>query len=211
MIISVGYRIKSKHGIIFRKWANKILKEYLLKGYVINNNRSLITNDNYLNLVNHVEEIGQNQIDINKRLLLIEGKINSKEIPTEKIFFHEQFYDAYSLIQDIFKKAENEIIIIDNYVDKTILDRLTVKKSNVQVIIFHDVTKSKLLGSDIKTFNKQYKGLKENDTSKTHDRYIIIDRKKIYHSGASLKDAGKKIFSISESDPMIIDDLLNNL
>lgn len=204
VIISVGYRVNSKKGTIFRKWATSILKEYLLKGYSINENRVTVSNENYIELKNEV-------LSINTRLAEVENKINKNEVPIEKIFFDGEFYDAYSLIQDIFIKANNEIIIIDNYIDRTILDRLVVKKKNVNVIIYHDLSKSRLLVLDVKAFNKQYGGLSEINTIKTHDRYIIIDKQTIYHIGASLKDLGKKVFSISQSNSSIIDTLLNNL
>ncbi|MDD3382006.1 MAG: RhuM family protein [Bacilli bacterium] len=204
VIISVGYRVNSKKGTIFRKWATSILKEYLLKGYSINENRVTVSNENYIELKNEV-------LSINTRLAEVENKINKNEVPIEKIFFDGEFYDAYALIQDIFIKANNEIIIIDNYIDRTILDRLVVKKKNVNVIIYHDLSKSRLLALDVKAFNKQYGGLSEINTIKTHDRYIIIDKQTIYHIGASLKDLGKKAFSISQSNSGIIDTLISNL
>lgn len=204
VIIAVGYRVNSKKGTIFRKWATTILKEYLLKGYSLNEDRVSVSNDNYIELKNEV-------MSINARLLAIEGKIDSKEIPIEKIFFNGEYYDAYSLIQDIFSKANNEIIIIDNYIDKSLLDRLVVKRINVSVIVYHDDTKSKLTGTDIIAFNKQYGGFSTVSTTKVHDRYVIIDKAILYHIGASLKDLGKKIFSISESNPNYISTLLENL
>lgn len=204
VIIAVGYRVNSKKGTIFRKWATTILKEYLLKGYSLNEDRVSVSNDNYIELKNEV-------MSINARLLAIEGKIDSKEIPIEKIFFNGEFYDAYSLIQDMFSKANNEIIIIDNYIDKSLLDRLVVKRINVSVIVYHDDTKSKLTGTDIVAFNKQYGGFSTVSTTKVHDRYVIIDKTILYHIGASLKDLGKKIFSISESNPNYISTLLENL
>ena len=122
----------------------------------------------------------------------------------------KSYYDAYTLIQSLFESANNEIIIIDNYVDRTILDRLVVKKSNVQVIIYTSIN-TRLLGRDINTFNSQYGGLDVRYTTNVHDRYIIIDQNKIYHLGHSIKDLGKKIFSISESDSNLISKLLSNI
>ncbi len=122
VIISVGYRVKSNMGVKFRIWANQVLKEYLLKGYVINENRVSVSNDNYIELRNEVASI-------NNRLVQIEDKVFNKEYGINKIFYDGQFYDAYTLIQSIFESANNEIIIIDNYMDRTILDRLVVKKT----------------------------------------------------------------------------------
>ena len=129
----------------------------------------------------------------------------------DKLFFNGQFYDAYTLIQNIFEKAKEEIIIIDNYIDRSILDRLVFKKIDVRVIIYTNINTSKINDIDINTFNKQYNNLKIINTLKVHDRYIIIDKIKLYHLGASIKDLGKKIFSISELDKELINMLLNDL
>ena len=203
VIISVGYRVNSKKGTIFRKWANKVLKEYLLKGYVINDNRVTVSNENYIELKNEV-------IDINNRLLKIEDKVLNNDYLIEKTFYNGEFYDAYTLVQNIFEKANNEIIIIDNYIDRSILDRLVVKKKNVKVKIYTS-NKSKMLSQDINKFNKQYNNLMIEYTTKVHDRYIIIDNIKLYHLGHSIKDLGSRISSISELDKRFIESLLSFL
>ena len=203
VIISVGYRVNSIMGVIFRKWANKVLKEYLLKGYVINEERSLVTNENYVRLINKVESLDE-------RVSSIEKEYKPHEFKNSQLFFDGEIYDAYTFVQSLIEKANNEIIIIDNYVDRTILDRLVVKKNNVQVIIYTSIN-SRLLGIDINAFNSQYGGLNVRYTTKVHDRYIIIDQNSLYHLGHSIKDLGKKIFSISESDSNLIQVLLNNI
>ena len=203
VIISVGYRVKSIKGVIFRKWATKVLKEYLLQGYVINKERSLVTNENYVRLINKVESLDE-------RVSNIENNYKPQEFKNSQLFFDGQLYDAYTLIQSLFESANKEIIIIDNYVDRTILDRLVVKNRNVQVIIYTSIN-TRLLGRDINTFNSQYGGLDVRYTTNVHDRYIIIDQNKIYHLGHSIKDLGKKIFSISESDSNLISKLLSNI
>ena len=203
IIIAVGFKTNSKRAIIFRRWANKVLKEYLLQGYVINEKRSLVTNENYVRLINKVESLDE-------RVSNIENNYKPKEFENSQLFFDGQLYDAYTLIQSLFESANNEIIIIDNYVDRTILDRLVVKKSNVQIIIYTSIN-TRLLGRDISTFNSQYGGLDVRYTTNVHDRYIIIDQNKIYHLGHSIKDLGKKIFSISESDSNLISKLLSNI
>ena len=203
VIISVGYRVNSIMGVKFRKWANEVLKEYLLQGYVINKERSLVTNENYVRLINKVESLDE-------RVSNIENNYKPQEFINSQLFFDGEFYDAYTLIQSLFETANNEIIIIDNYVDRSILDRLVVKKHNVQVIIYTSIN-TRLLGRDISTFNSQYGGLDVRYTTNVHDRYIIIDQNKIYHLGHSIKDLGKKIFSISESDSNLISKLLSNI
>lgn len=203
MIISVGYRVNSVEGIKFRRWANKVLKEYLLKGYIINEERSLVTNENYVRLINKVESLDE-------RVTNIEKEYKPKEFKNSQLFFDGEIYDAYTLIQSLFESANKEIVIIDNYIDRTILDRLVVKNSNVQVIIYTSIN-SRLLSRDIDAFNKQYGGLDVKYTTNVHDRYIIIDQSKLYHLGHSIKDLGKKIFSISESDNNLISVLLSNI
>ena len=203
IIIAVGFKTNSKRAIIFRRWANKVLKEYLLQGYAINEKRSLVTNENYVRLINKVESLDE-------RVSNIENNYKPLEFKNSQLFFDGQLYDAYTLIQSLFESANNEIIIIDNYVDRTILDRLVVKNRNVQVIIYTSIN-TRLLGRDINTFNSQYGGLDVRYTTNVHDRYIIIDQNKIYHLGHSIKDLGKKIFSISESDSNLISKLLSNI
>ena len=203
VVISVGYRVKSKRGVLFRQWASNIIQDYLIKGYAINEERSLVTNENYVRLINKVESLDE-------RVSNIENNYKPLEFKNSQLFFDGQLYDAYTLIQSLFESANNEIIIIDNYVDRSILDRLVVKKNNVQIIIYTSIN-SKLLGRDINTFNSQYGGLDVRYTTNVHDRYIIIDQNKIYHLGHSIKDLGKKIFSISESDSNLISKLLSNI
>ena len=203
VVISVGYRVKSRRGVLFRQWANNIIQEYLIKGYAINEERTLVTNENYVRLINKVESLDE-------RVSNIEKEYKPKEFKNTQLFFDGEFYDAYTLIQSLFESADKEIIIIDNYVDRTILDRLVVKKSGVQILIYTSIN-SRLLTKDIDTFNKQYGGLDVRYTTNVHDRYIIIDQNKLYHLGHSIKDLGKKIFSISESDNSLISVLLSNI
>ena len=122
---------------------------------------------------------------------------NEKEEFKQKIFFDGQIYDAYSLIIDIIKRAKNKILIIDNYIDDSILEMLQKKKQNVEVIIL-TIQNNKLTKLDIQKFNKQYPTLKIAYTNKFHDRIIVIDNKELYHCGASLKDLGNKCFAISK-------------
>lgn len=119
----------------------------------------------------------------------------------QKIFFNGQIYDAYSLIIDIIKKAKEKILIIDNYIDDTILKMLTKKRKNVEIIIITS-EKSNILKLDIQKFNKEYPTLKISRTNQFHDRFIVIDNKELYHIGASLKDLGKKCFAISKIEDM---------
>lgn len=122
---------------------------------------------------------------------------NKKEEFKQQVFFNGQIYDSYSLIIDIIKIAQEKILIIDNYIDDSILKMLAKKNKNVEVVILTS-EKSNISKLDIEKFNKEYSTLKLAKTNKFHDRFMIIDNKELYHIGASLKDLGKKCFAISK-------------
>jgi hypothetical protein len=195
MIISIGYRVKSQKGIQFRIWANQILKDYLLKGYVLNNRMNRIE-DNIQSLTEKV-----NQIDL---------QIHTNTIPTQGIFFEGQVFDAYELFSKIIRKAKTDIILIDNYIDETTLIHLAKKNQKVKALILtHPINKE--LELDIQKVNQQYGNFRIKKFNKSHDRFLIIDQKEIYHLGASLKDLGKKLFALSLLDTNSVQDLLNRV
>ena len=147
----------------------------------------------------------------NERINLLEesfSKLEEKE-KANHIFYEGQIYDAYSLLIDIFKEAEKEIIIIDNYADKSILDMIT----NLNVRVTNVTRKFNLLKDiDIKKYNKQYHNLKVIYSDKFHDRFIILDKKVLYHSGASYKDLGNKCFAITKiEDKEYLKTILKNI
>ena len=192
VIISVGYRVKSKRGVEFRKWANSVLKEYLLKGYAFNQRI-----DNLERRVSKTEE----KIDFFVRTALP---------PVEGVFFQGQIFDASAKFESFIQSAEKEIILIDNYIDLSVLERLSKTRKNVKVTIYTD-PKTKLSKQDIQKFNEQYPQLTLKHTSKAHDRFLIIDNKILYHIGASLKDLGKKCFAFEVLNPVWIKEILKNL
>ena len=201
MIISLGFRINNKNGYLFRKWATKILKEYLLKGYVINEDRSLVTNENYVNLIHRVE-------NIDRRLSNIEGQ---QHVEKEKIFFDGAFFDARAFLKTIFARARKEIILIDPYADFLALDYLKEKKASVTIALIVS-SKSRISKRDVESFNKQYGGLSSFVDDSFHDRFIILDKEETYHLGASLNTLGKKTFGITKvEDVRYLVSLLNKL
>ena len=143
-----------------------------------------------------------------KELFSLMDKYNIKE--TQGIFFQGQIFDAYAKFESFLAAAKKEIILIDNYVDLSILERLAKKKKGVNVTIYTD-PKTKLTAQDIQAFNNQYPTLTVNHTTKTHERFLIIDNSTIYHIGASLKDLGKKCFGFSVLDSSYIPMILGNL
>ncbi len=209
MIISVGYRVKSQNGIIFRRWANSVLKEYLLKGYVINEERTLVTNENYINLIHKVEGVLEKKVDeLDSRVAKIE---ESHIVEKEKIFFDGQFFDARIFLKELFAKAKKEIILVDPYADILALDYLTEKGDNVLVNLFIS-SKAKLNKLDIDSFNKQYGGVSVKINDAFHDRFLIIDGHTCYSLGASLNYAGKRTFAITTIESQeLIDSLSKRL
>lgn len=195
VIISVGYRVKSKQGTQFRIWANKILKDYLLKGYSINNRMNRIE-DNLDALKNKVNEID----------LQITGHL----IPTQGVFFEGQVFDAYELASKIIRSAKHSIVLIDNFPDETTLTHLSKKKKGVKALLLTK-TVSKQLTLDIRKANEQFGNFELRTFTKSHDRFLIIDKNEVYHLGASLKDLGKKWFAFSKLDKSSVDSILNSI
>ena len=209
VILAVGYKVNSKRGVTFRKWATSVLKQYMLKGYAIEPSRVLVTHENYLDLVNVVNRIDSTQTDLIDRVERLEDKYPDLGI---RIFFKGQMWDATNCIEQIIEQAEREIILIDSYVDRRTLDMLSRKKAGVTVSIFTSVSGNRITEKESNDFNAQYPSLEVRETDKFHDRFLIIDRKHLYHIGASIKDAGKKAFEISiNEDEGILNGVLSRL
>ena len=198
MIISVGYRVKSQRGIQFRIWANRVLKDYLLKGYVIHQQFEQIENK----LKQHDKTLLEHD---QKFDLLIKTNLPA----TEGIFYEGQIFDAYQFASDIIKSATKSIVLIDNNVDESVLTLLSKRSSDVTATIY-TASISKQLKLDLKRFNAQYPMVEVKTFTKSHDRFLIVDHATVYHIGASLKDLGKKWFAFSkiELDAM---ELINKL
>jgi len=186
MIISIGYRVNSIQGTQFRIWANKVLKNYLLKGYVIHQ---------------QFEQIERKLKQQDKRLLEHDHKfdllIKTNLPPTEGIFYDGQIFDAYKFVSDIIKSATKSIVLIDNYVDESVLTLLSKRKTEVTAKIY-TASVTNQLKLDLKRFHTQYLKIEVNTFKKSHDRFLIIDNARVYHIGASLKDLGKKWFAFSK-------------
>jgi len=194
VIISVGYRVNSIRGTQFRIWATKVLKDHLLKGYSINNR------------MNRMED---NMDVLSKKVNEIDLQLNTNLLPKQGVFYDGQVFDAYVFAADLIKSANKSIILIDNYIDESVLQLFTKRKSNVHVTIF---TKriTKILEQDLEKHNTQYPKVEIKKFSKAHDRFLIIDGKHLYHLGASLKDLGKKWFAFSKME-LDVNDILNKL
>ena len=173
-----------------------IMNAFVYMRRFINENKDIFKR--VIEIKNDTSYIKNALIDHEDKINKIFNKFDRKEDLKNKLFFDGEIYDAYSLLVDIISKANKEIIIIDNYVDKVTLDILSKKKVNVMVLLITDENKCKLNKTDINKFNSEYPTLKIKYTNIFHDRFIIIDDKELYHLGASLKDLGKKVFGVSK-------------
>jgi len=182
----------------------KIMDAFVEMRKFINLNKSL-----FEKVISIENKMDKKFIEQDKKFDLIFDQLQLEENIKQRIFFEGQIYDAYSIIIDIIKKANKKILIIDNYIDDSVLKMLTKKKNNVEVVILTS-NKSNIQNLDIQKFNKEYPILKLTKTNKFHDRFIVIDNKEMYHLGASIKDLGKKCFAINKiSDMNIIEKIIN--
>ncbi|MCT7433531.1 virulence RhuM family protein [Aliarcobacter cryaerophilus] len=196
MILSLGYRINSIKATKFRQWATSVLKNYIQNGYAINNHK--ITEQRLFALENDMQ--------------FIKSKIKNNSLEfNQNIFFDGQIYDSYSFVNDLIKLAKSEIVLIDNYIDDTVFT-LFSKYPNINFTIYTS-TISKQLKLDFGKYSKQYKNISLKTFKSSHDRFLIIDKKEIYHLGASLKDLGKKWFAFSKMslNSLNLDDILHKL
>lgn len=200
-ILSVGYRVNSKNATLFRQWANRILKEYLLRGYSVNQ------------LLLHMESrIDHRLSEHDNQIRVLSGKVDfflrTSLPPKDGVLFDGQIFDAYRFICDLVKLANKRIVLIDNYIDETVLTLLDKRRSGVLATIY---TKriNRQLQLDIERHNDQYTPIDVRTAPNIHDRFMVIDDT-LYHIGASIKDLGLKLFAFSkmETSPSLI---LDNL
>ena len=178
-ILSVGYRVNSKNATQFRIWANKVLKDYLLKGYAVNQ---------------RIENIEAKLLEHDQK---IDFFVKNTLPPVEGIFFDGQLFDAYKFAADLIRSARKSIVLIDNYIDENVLMLFTKRSPGVTVTIY-TAQISKQLTLDLQRHNAQYAPVIIKQFKQSHDRFLLIDDKDIYHIGASLKDLGKKWFAFSK-------------
>jgi len=201
-IISVGFRVNTKKGIEFRQWANGILKEYILRGYAINQR------------IAQIEERTDSRFESQSaRITALENKVDffvrSSLPPVEGIFYDGQIFDAYAHIISLIKQAKTSIVLIDNYIDVDTLTMLSNRNANVSATIYtRQLSQQQQL--DVQRHNQQYTPIIINVCQRNHDRFLIIDDV-VYVFGASLKDAGKKLFAYIRMQETSPSDLLSNI
>lgn len=188
VIISVGYRVKSIRGTQFRQWANRVLKDYLLKGYSVNQR----LND----MGKELAEIKDTLYEHSKK---IDFFVRTSLPPVEGIFFDGQIFDAYKFATDLIKTARKSLLLIDNYVDESVLLMLSKRNPGVSANIYTQKITAQLQ-LDLDKHNDQYPPINIRTYRNSHDRFLIVDDKEVYHIGASLKDLGKKMFAFSKLD-----------
>ena len=201
VIISVGYRVKSKNGVLFRKWANSILKEYLLKGYALDKERAIITKENYLGLLCRVDSMEY-------RLTKVEEK--EKHLFVEDMMFLDgEMFEAAVVITRLVETAKNSIVLIDPYTDVRTLDLMKYKNKDIPLMIIMSGI-SRLQPVDKEIFIEKYGPLETRIDSRYHDRYLIIDDELFYHIGTSLNYMGKRVTQVTIVEDDGIKDLIRN-
>ena len=198
MIISVGYKVNSKRGTKFRQWANKVLKEYLLRGYVVNTRIAALE-----------QHAAKQDIEIKELKDKVDFFVRSSLPPVEGIFYDGQIFDAYAHIVNLIKQAKRSITLIDNYIDVDTLTMLSHRADNVSATIYtRQLSQQQQL--DVQRHNQQYPPIAVNYCQHNHDRFFIIDDV-VYVFGASLKDAGKKLFAYIRMQETSVQDLLERI
>ena len=191
VIISVGYRVKSIRGTQFRQWANKILKDYLLKGYSLN--------QRLLHIESRIDrKLSEHDRQLDELTDKVDFFVRTSLPPVEGVFFNGQIFDAYKFVCDLIKSAHKRIILIDNYIDESVLTLLDKRSVDIKATIYTQSI-SKQLQLDIERHNAQYATIEILKTKAVHDRFLIIDNT-IFHIGASIKDLGKKLFAFSKME-----------
>lgn len=197
VIISVGYRVKSQRGTRFRQWANKVLKEYLLRGYAVNSR-----------IVALEQHAAKQDVEIQGLKNKVDFFVRTSLPPVEGIFYNGQIFDAYTFVSDLIRSAKKSIVLFDNYADDTVLTMLDKRKPKVSAIIYTQKVKQQL-SLDIEKHNAQYQPIDVKQYDRVHDRYLCIDNT-VYHIGASLKDLGKKWFAFTKME-MPMEELIGKM
>lgn len=201
-IISIGFRVNSKRGIQFRQWANKVLKEYLLRGYAVNQRIDALENRMDRKLYDHEQKIEQltEQVDFFVRTSLP---------PVEGVFYENQLFDAHILMSQLIESAQKRIVVIDNYVEASVLALLTKRKQEVSAEIY-TYKMSEQFSLDLEKHNGQYHVVEVYVSKKSHDRFLIIDDK-VYHVGASIKDLGKKLCAVTLLNSITAEEIIEKV
>ena len=208
-ILSIGYRVNSRQATRFRQWANTVLKEYLIRGLSFNARLLQLSSDIDRRLTTHAIKLNEHECRLKEQSQKIEFFIQSSLPPKQGIFFDGQIYDAYTFVAELVRKATRRIVLIDNYIDDTVLTMLSKRAGEVEATIYTGKV-SKQLQLDIDKHNAQYPPITVRTFSKAHDRFLIIDQT-VYLIGASIKDLGKKWFGFTMLENTDAEELLGRM
>ena len=208
-ILSIGYRVNSRQATRFRQWANTILKEYLIRGLSFNARLLQLSADIDRRLTTHAIKLNEHECQLKEQSQKIEFFIQSSLPPKQGIFFDGQIYDAYAFVAELVRKAAKRIVLIDNYIDDTVLTMLSKRADGVETVIYTGKV-SRQLQLDIDKHNAQYPPITVRTFSKAHDRFLIIDQT-VYLIGASIKDLGKKWFGFTLLENTSAEELLGRM
>ena len=181
-ILSIGYRVNSKNATIFRQWANKVLKEYLIRGYSV--------------IKTHAQILAEHDEKLKEHEKKIDFFVRTSLPPVEGVFYEGQIFDAYAFVTNLIRSAKRQLILIDNYIDESVLVMLSKRSKGVTAEIYTE-RRSQQLKLDIQKYNCQYPPISLAPVKNIHDRFLVVDED-TYHIGASLKDLGKKLFAFSK-------------
>lgn len=200
VILAVGYRVKSKRGILFRRWATAVLRDYLIKGYSLSSDRVIVTNENYIQLINDVNHLKKDVEDI-------KGIVN-RNVLDSIIIYEGNSFDGFSFINDLIKKAIESVIIIDGYADDSLFDFLIGSKKGIKkVVICHKA--NRISKEIINRFEKEYDPIVIKVDKTYHDRFLIVDSE-IYLMGTSLNSIGHKTSSVIKCNQFTIKDIIKD-
>ena len=200
VILAVGYRVKSKRGILLRRWATAVLRDYLIKGYSLSSDRVIVTNENYIQLINEVIHLKKDVEDIKE--------IVNKNVLDSIIIYDGDSFDGFSFVNELIKKAIESVIIIDGYADDSLFDFFIGSKKGIKkVVICHKA--NRISKEIINRFEKEYGSIAIKEDKTYHDRFLIIDNE-VYLMGTSLNSIGHKTSSVIKCNQFNIKDVIKD-
>lgn len=207
MILSIGYRVNSRRGIEFRRWASKVLRQYLLKGYAVDQERTAVSASNFLSLSRLVQDMAVEMNDFDRRIKTIEDRIRLEN--DTKVFFQGEVFDGLSFAEELVRRARRSIVLVDPYCDIWTLSLLKERGPKVSLIVYCS-PRTPLTEHEISAFRRQYGQLEVKRITNNHDRFLFLDEEEGYQFGSSFNYLGKRTTRISKMDPREIQPLLES-
>ena len=209
VIISVGFRVNTRRGIEFRQWANRVLKDYMLRGYALNMQITQLRQRIDDHVLMEQQRFMQIESTLEDHQEKIDFFVRTNQPPVEGIFYDGQIFDAYRFVNDLIRKAKQRIVLIDNYVDDTVLTQLDKREGGVTATIYTQHV-GQQLQLDIDRHNAQYRPIRVEHFNRAHDRFLLVDDE-VYHIGASLKDLGRKWFAFTLMHDLTAEEIIKKI